>query len=97
MRGIFGVSINGAGVVDSWRACISVLQRCWAYQMREVDAFVEKPGGKEPSEAIHKKFKTLKGFLGEEPLASYGKAETAERSVGKIAELAAKQFASSRN
>ena len=73
MRGIFGVSINGAGIVDSWRACISVLQRCWAYQMREVDAFVEKPGGKGPSEAIHKKFKALKGFPGKEPLVSMEK------------------------
>ena len=50
-----------------------VLQRCWAHQIREVDVFVEKPRGKELSEVIHKKFKALKGFLGEELLASMEK------------------------
>ena len=50
-----------------------VLQRCWAHQIREVDVFVEKPEGKELSEAIYEKFKALKGFLGKEPLASMEK------------------------
>lgn len=65
--------------------------------MREVNAFVEKPGGKELSEAIHKKFKALKGFLGEELLASMEKRKQQKEVWDKITELAAKQFASSRN
>ena len=46
LREIFGLDINGAGVVDGWRAynIIPVVQRCWAHQIREVDAFVEQPG-----------------------------------------------------
>ena len=69
LREIFGLDINGAGVVDGWRAynIIPVLQRCWAHLIREVDAFVEKPGGKELSETIHKKFRALKEFLGKDP------------------------------
>ena len=72
LREIFGLDINGAGVVDGWRAynIIPVLQRCWAHLIREVDAFVEKPGGKELSEAIHKKFKALEEFLGKDLSAS---------------------------
>ena len=74
-----------------------VLQRCWAHQVREVDVFVEKPEGKELSEAIYERFKALKGFLGEEPLVSMEKWKQQKEVWDKIAELAAKQFASSRN
>ena len=74
-----------------------VLQRCWAHQIREVDAFVEKPRGKELSEAIYEKFKALKGFLGEEPLASMEKWKQQKEVWDKIAELAVKRFASSWN
>ena len=34
---------------------------------------LKKPGGKELLEAFYEKFKALKGFLGEEPLASMEK------------------------
>jgi hypothetical protein len=59
LREFFGGGINGAGVVDGWRAynTIPVLQRCWAHVIRDVDAFIELPGSKELSEAIHEKFK----------------------------------------
>lgn len=72
LREIFGGDINGAGVVDGWRAynIIPVLQRCWAHLIRDVDAFIEQPGGKELSEAIHKKFKALKEFIGKDPPTS---------------------------
>ena len=68
LREFFGVDINGAGVVDGWRAynIIPVIQRCWAHLIREVDAFIEQPGGKELSEAVHEKFKALKEFLGKD-------------------------------
>ena len=72
LREIFGGDISGAGVVDGWRAynIIPILQRCWAHLIRDVDAFIELPGGKELSEAIHEKFKVLKGFLGKDPPTS---------------------------
>ncbi|RCV65529.1 Transposase [Methanophagales archaeon] len=72
LREIFGGNINGAGVVDGWRAynIIPVLQRCWAHLIRDVDAFIEQPGGKELSEAIHEKFKALKEFIGTDPSTS---------------------------
>lgn len=72
LREIFGGDISGAGVVDGWRAynIIPILQRCWAHLIRDVDAFIEQPGGKELSEAIHEKFKVLKGFLGKDPPTS---------------------------
>jgi len=74
-----------------------VLQRCWAHQIREVDVFVEKPGGKELSEAFYEKFMALKGFLSEVPLASMEKWKQQKEVWDKMAELVAKQFASSRN
>jgi transposase len=72
LRETFGGDINCAGVTDGWRAysIIPVLQRCWAHLIREVDAFIEKPGGNELSEIIHVKFKALKEFLGKDPPAS---------------------------
>jgi len=65
--------------------------------MRKVDVFVEKPGGKELSEAIYEKFKALKGFLSEELLASMEKRKQQKEVWDKMAELEAEQFASSRN
>ena len=48
--------------------------------------FVEKPGGKELSEAIYEKFKALKGFLSEELLASMEKRKQQKEVWDKIAE-----------
>ncbi len=64
--------INCAGVADGWRAynIFPILQRCWAHLIREVDAFIEKPGGKELSGIIHGKYKALKEFLGKGQPAS---------------------------
>ena len=46
LREFFGLDINGAGVVDGWRAynIIPVIQRCWVHLIRKIDAFVEQPG-----------------------------------------------------
>jgi len=62
LREIFGGESNGAGIIDGWRAynIIPILQHCCAHLIRDVDAFIEKPGGKELSEAIHAEFKTLR-------------------------------------
>lgn len=69
LREILGTEISGAGVSDGWRAynALDVLQRCWAHLLREVDDFVEKPGGEKLSKTIHRMFKDLKLFLGKDP------------------------------
>jgi len=58
--------------------------------IREVDAFIEKPGGKELSEAIHEKFKALKEFLGKDPPASMEERkqqkEVWDREMAELAE-----------
>jgi len=60
----FGGEINCAGVADGWRAysIFPVLQRCWGHLIREVDAFREKPDGKELSEII---IQGIKGVFSE--------------------------------
>jgi transposase len=69
LREIFGKEIKNAGVTDGWRAysVFSLLQRCWAHLIREVDAFTDKPSGKKLSEIIHEKYTTLKVFLDKDP------------------------------
>lgn len=69
LKEILGARINGAGISDGWRAysAFQVLQRCWAHLLREVDAYKDKPGGKELSLVIHRKFKRLRQFLAKDP------------------------------
>lgn len=92
LREIFGGDITAAGVVDGWRAynIIPILQRCWAHLIRDVDAFIEHPGGKELSEAIHEKFKSLKGFLDKDPPTSMEERkqqkEVWDREMAELAE-----------
>ncbi len=38
-------------------------QRCWSHLLREVDDFIDKPGGRELSGIVHRKFNRLKLFL----------------------------------
>lgn len=66
---ILGSKIAGAGVADGWGAysAFQVLQRCWAHLLREVDAYKKRPGGKELSEQVHRKFKKLNKFLDKDP------------------------------
>jgi len=58
--------------------------------IREVDAFIENPGGKELSEAIREKFKALKEFLGKDPPASMEERkqqkEVWDREMAELAE-----------
>jgi len=67
---ILGQDFKGAGVNDGWRVYhwLSVVQRCWAHLLREVDDF------KDPleherllSEEMHKRFQLLKEFIGKDP------------------------------
>ena len=58
------------GITDGWSAysILSILQRCWAHLLRDVDDFKEKSEkGMELSNEIHRKFKKLKDFLGKDP------------------------------
>lgn len=58
------------GIADGWRAynILSILQRCWAHLLRDIDDFKEKfEKGKELSEEMHRKFKKLKDFLRDDP------------------------------
>ena len=83
LRETFGGEINCAGVADGWRAysIFPVLQRCWGHLIREVDAFREKPDGKELSEIIHL-IQGIKGVSRKRPTYFHARAETEERSVG---------------
>jgi len=67
---ILSEDFKGAGVNDGWRVYhwLSVVQRCWAHLLREVDDF------KDPleherllSEEMHKRFDLLKEFIGKDP------------------------------
>ena len=92
LREIFGGDINAAGVADGWGAynIIPVLQRCWAHLIRDVDALIEQPGGKELSEAIHEKFKALREFIDKDPPRSMKKRkrqkEVWDREIAELAE-----------
>ena len=67
---IFDGNFDIPGIADGWRVynILSILQRCWAHLLRDVDDFKEKSAkGKELSEEVHRKFKKLKDFLGNDP------------------------------
>jgi transposase len=57
-------------IVDGWKAYwkYSIVQRCWAHLLREIDAFRDSSDdGKELSETIHHCFHDLKEFLAKDP------------------------------
>ena len=67
---ILGEDFTGAGVCDGWRVYhwLSVVQRCWAHLLREVDEYkVASEHGKMLSEEMHKRFDLLKEFIGKDP------------------------------
>ncbi len=70
LKEILGENTNIATVNDGWSAynIIALLQRCWAHLLREVDDFIDKPGGRELSGIVHRKFNRLKLFLEKDPL-----------------------------
>ncbi len=65
LKEILGENTNIATINDGWSAykIIALLQRCWAHLLREVDEFIEEPGGRELSGIMHRKFNRLKLFL----------------------------------
>jgi transposase len=67
---ILGKDHQGPDIVDGWPSYdwISILQRCWAHLLREVDDVIEvSENGKKLSEEIHACFKSLKEFLARDP------------------------------
>ncbi len=65
LKEILGENTDIATVNDGWSAynIITLFQRCWAHLLREVDEFIDKPGGRELSGFVHRKFNRLKAFL----------------------------------
>ena len=65
VKDTLGEDFSSPVIVDGWRAYsyLTIIQRCWAHLIREVDAFMNIDHGKELSEEIHKMFKELKEFL----------------------------------
>ena len=60
-----GAEFHGPVIVDGWKAYsyLTIIQRCWAHLIREVDAFKTSEHGKELSEEIHSIFGKLKESL----------------------------------
>ena len=60
-----GEDFHGPAIVDGWRAYsyLTIIQRCWAHLIREVDAFKSSEKGTELSEKIHGMFRELKESL----------------------------------
>ena len=60
-----GEYFHGPAIVDGWKvySYLTIIQRCWAHLIREVDAFKSSGKGKELSEEIHSMFKELKESL----------------------------------
>ena len=60
-----GEDFHGPVIVDGWKAYsyLTVIQRCWAHLIREVDAFKSSEQGTELSDEIHSMFTYLKESL----------------------------------
>ncbi|EQD55424.1 transposase IS66, partial [mine drainage metagenome] len=65
VRDTMGEAFHGPAIVDGWRvySYLTIIQRCWAHLIREVDAFKSSERGKELSEEIHAMFRELKESL----------------------------------
>lgn len=67
---ILGEDFGGAGVNDGWRVYkwLSVVQRCWAHLLRDVDEYKEaSEHGRLLSMEMHRKFNRLKEFINKDP------------------------------
>ena len=70
---ILGENWDKPIIVDGWKAYwkYSIVQRCWAHLLREIDAFKDvSDNGKLLSETIHHCFDGLKEFLAKNPSLS---------------------------
>ncbi|EQD75760.1 transposase IS66, partial [mine drainage metagenome] len=65
VRDTMGEDFHSPVIVDGWKAYsyLTIIQRCWAHLIREVDAFKSSGKGKELSDDIHTMFGELKKFL----------------------------------
>jgi transposase len=70
VKEIMGDDFHGPVIVDGWKAYsyLTIIQRCWAHLIREVDAFKDIEHGKELSQEIHAMFKELKESLKSEDM-----------------------------
>ena len=70
VKEIMGDDFHGPVIVDGWKAYsyLTIIQRCWAHLIREVDAFKDIEHGTELSEEIHSMFKELKESLKSEDM-----------------------------
>jgi len=62
VRGTMGEDFHGHVIVDGWKAYsyLTIIQRCWANPIREVDAFKSSETGAKISDEIHSMFSDLK-------------------------------------
>ena len=65
-----GEDFHSPVIVDGWRAYshLTIIQRCWAHLIREVDAFKSSGKGEELSDEIHAMFSELKESLKSEDM-----------------------------
>ena len=65
-----GEDFHAPVIVDGWRAYshLTIIQRCWAHLIREVDAFKSSGKGEELSDEIHAMFGELKESLESEDM-----------------------------
>ena len=65
VKEIMGEDFHGPVIVDGWSAYsyLTIIQRCWAHLMREVDAFKSSENGEKLSGEIHSIFTDLKESL----------------------------------
>jgi transposase len=66
---ILGENFKGAGINDGWNVYhwLTIVQRCWAHLLREVDDFKEPlEHEKLLSDEMHKRFDLLKDFIGKD-------------------------------
>ena len=70
VRDTLGGDFHGPAIVDGWKvySYLTIIQRCWAHLIREVDAFKSSGKGKELSEEIHSMFGELKESLKSEDM-----------------------------
>ena len=70
VRETLGEDFHGPAIVDGWRvySYLTIIQRCWAHLIREVDAFKSSEKGKELSDEIHAMFGELKKSLESEDM-----------------------------
>jgi transposase len=65
VKDTLGEDFHGPVIVDGWKAYsyLTIIQRCWAHLIREVDAFKSSETGAKISDEIHSMFSELKEAL----------------------------------